>query len=157
MLPLDYDMGCYIHTSGASIHHHHHRKALLLQHRPPARHPLFHCLGSGPMFTSQFSHELFQLTGVKLQFSSAFHPQSDGKSEAPNKVITMLLHCLSVRSPLRLVALASLDGVLLQLQIPIVAQDLVVQICVWERSTLSALIHIGGSTSARHPPAGFGT
>jgi hypothetical protein len=95
----------------ASIHHHHHRKALLLQHRPPARHPLFHCLESGPMFTSQFSHDLFRLTGVKLQFSSAFHPQSDGKSEAPNKVITMLFHCLSVRSPPRLVALASLDGV----------------------------------------------
>jgi hypothetical protein len=30
-----------------------------------------------PMFTSQFWHELFQLTGVKLQFSSTFQPQLD--------------------------------------------------------------------------------
>jgi hypothetical protein len=35
----------------------------------------------------------FTLAGVKLQLSSAFHPQSDGQSEAINKVIAML-RCL---------------------------------------------------------------
>jgi hypothetical protein len=35
----------------------------------------------------------FTLVGVKLQLSSAFHPQSDGQSEAINKVIAML-RCL---------------------------------------------------------------
>jgi hypothetical protein len=47
-----------------------------------------------PVFTSKFWIELFKLSGVKLQLTSAFHPQSDGQSEAVNKVITMYLRCL---------------------------------------------------------------
>jgi hypothetical protein len=31
-----------------------------------------------PVFTSKFWTELFKLSGVKLQLTSAFHPQSDG-------------------------------------------------------------------------------
>jgi hypothetical protein len=46
------------------------------------------------MFTSSFWIELFKLAGVKLQMSSAFHPQSDGQSEVVNHVIMMYLHCL---------------------------------------------------------------
>jgi hypothetical protein len=45
-------------------------------------------------FTGHFWRELFTLAGVKLQLSSAFHPQSDGQSEAANKVISMYLRCL---------------------------------------------------------------
>jgi transposase InsO family protein len=48
-----------------------------------------------PVFTSKFWAELFAMAGVKLQMSSAFHPQSDGQLEAVNKVITMYLHCLT--------------------------------------------------------------
>jgi hypothetical protein len=47
-----------------------------------------------PMFTGHFWRELFTLAGVKLQLSSAFHPQSDRLSEAANKVISMYLRCL---------------------------------------------------------------
>jgi hypothetical protein len=47
------------------------------------------------VFTSAFCSELFKLAGVKLQMSSAFHPQSDGQSELVNKVITMYLRCLA--------------------------------------------------------------
>ena len=47
-----------------------------------------------PMFTGSFWRELFRLSGVKLQFTSAFHPQSDGQSEAANKIISMYLRCL---------------------------------------------------------------
>jgi len=48
-----------------------------------------------PVFTSAFWKELFSLAGVKLQFTSAFHPQSDGQSEATNKIIAMYLRCLT--------------------------------------------------------------
>jgi hypothetical protein len=46
------------------------------------------------VFTSKFWTEMFSLSGVKLQLSSAFHPQSNGQSEVVNKIITMYLHCL---------------------------------------------------------------
>jgi transposase InsO family protein len=47
-----------------------------------------------PVFTSKFWTELFKLSGLKLQLTSTFHPQSDGQAEAVNKVITMYLCCL---------------------------------------------------------------
>ncbi|WVZ98182.1 LOW QUALITY PROTEIN: hypothetical protein U9M48_043651, partial [Paspalum notatum var. saurae] len=49
-------------------------------------------------FTSAFWRELFQLSGVKLKMSSAFHPQTDGQSEATNKIIAMYLRCLTGRA-----------------------------------------------------------
>jgi transposase InsO family protein len=52
-----------------------------------------------PVFTSKFWSELFTLSGVKLHQSSAFHPQSNGQSEAVNKIITMYLRCLASDRP----------------------------------------------------------
>jgi hypothetical protein len=52
-----------------------------------------------PVFTSSFWRELFRLAGVKLQFTSTFHPQSDGQSEATNKIILMYLRCLTGDRP----------------------------------------------------------
>jgi transposase InsO family protein len=52
-----------------------------------------------PVFTSKFWIELCALSGVKLQLSLAFHPQTDGQSEAANKVITMYLRCLAGDRP----------------------------------------------------------
>lgn len=52
-----------------------------------------------PVFTSSFWRELMRLTGVKLHMTSAFHPQSDGKTEAANKVIVMYLRCLTGDRP----------------------------------------------------------
>jgi len=51
------------------------------------------------VFTSRFWTELFRLSGVKLQMTSAYHPQSDGQSEAVNKIITMNLRCLTGDKP----------------------------------------------------------
>jgi len=48
-----------------------------------------------PVFTSEFWRELFRLAGVKLQMTSAYHPQSDGQSAATNKIIAMYLRCLT--------------------------------------------------------------
>jgi transposase InsO family protein len=52
-----------------------------------------------PVFTSEFWRELFRLAGVKLQMTSAFHPQSDGQAEATNKIIAMYLRCLTGDRP----------------------------------------------------------
>lgn len=52
-----------------------------------------------PVFTSAFWKELFALAGVHLRFTSAFHPQSDGQSEASNKIIAMYLRCLTGDRP----------------------------------------------------------
>jgi hypothetical protein len=51
------------------------------------------------VFTCAFWQELFALAGVKLKMSSAFHPQSDGQSEATNKIIAMYLRCLTGDRP----------------------------------------------------------
>jgi hypothetical protein len=51
------------------------------------------------VFTSRFWSELFSVAGVKLNMSSAFHPQSDGQSEVVNKIIVMYLHCLVGNRP----------------------------------------------------------
>ena len=51
------------------------------------------------VFTSAFWRELFRLAAVKLNVSSAFHPQSDGQSEVVNRMITMYLRCLAGDRP----------------------------------------------------------
>jgi hypothetical protein len=52
-----------------------------------------------PVFTGHFWKALFGLAGVTLQFTSAFHPQADGQSEATNKIVVMYLRCLTGDRP----------------------------------------------------------
>jgi hypothetical protein len=52
-----------------------------------------------PVFTSTFWSELMRLMGTKLLMSSAFHPQTDGQTEAANRVIVMYLRCLTGDRP----------------------------------------------------------
>jgi hypothetical protein len=52
-----------------------------------------------PVFTSVFWTELMRLTGTKLFMSSAFHPQTDGQTEAANRVIVMYLRCFTGDRP----------------------------------------------------------
>jgi IS30 family transposase len=52
-----------------------------------------------PVFTSVFWQELMRLIGAKIHMTSAFHPQSDGQTEAANKVITMYLRCFTGDRP----------------------------------------------------------
>lgn len=52
-----------------------------------------------PVFTSTFWKELMRLMGAKMHMTTAFHPQSDGQTEAANRVITMYLRCFTGDRP----------------------------------------------------------
>ena len=52
-----------------------------------------------PVFTGNVWRDLFKLVGVKLRLSTAFHPQTDGQSEAVNKTIAMYLRCITGDRP----------------------------------------------------------
>jgi hypothetical protein len=51
------------------------------------------------VFTSTFWRELMRLSGAKLHMMSAFHPQSDGQTEAANNIIVMYLRCFTGDRP----------------------------------------------------------
>jgi hypothetical protein len=51
------------------------------------------------VFTSTFWCELVRLMGTKLHMTSAFHPQSDGQTEAANRIIMMYLRCFTGDRP----------------------------------------------------------
>ena len=50
-------------------------------------------LDRDPRMTSLFWRGLFENVGTKLNFSSAYHPQTDGQSEIVNSTILDLLKC----------------------------------------------------------------
>ena len=48
----------------------------------------------GPQFTANSWQELWRLTGTKLNYSSAYHPQTQGVVERMNAVVSQTLWCL---------------------------------------------------------------
>jgi transposase InsO family protein len=47
-----------------------------------------------PKFTSNFWRGLFKGFGTNLNFSTAYHPKSNGKTKRVNQVIEYMLRCL---------------------------------------------------------------
>ena len=50
-------------------------------------------------FTSNFWKGLFADLGTKLKFSTAYHPQIDGKTERVNQVLEDVLHMYMMDKP----------------------------------------------------------
>ena len=53
------------------------------------------------IFVSEFWGELFSMLGAKLDYSTFYHPQTDGQTERVNQVLEIYLRCLTHIEPRR--------------------------------------------------------
>jgi Integrase zinc binding domain len=65
-------------------------------------------INGDPIFTSQFRRELMSRLDIKLNFSTAYHPQTDRQSERLNQCVEMYLRCMVFEHPKKWVKWVSL-------------------------------------------------
>ncbi|KAA3481076.1 Gag protease polyprotein [Gossypium australe] len=58
--------------------------------------PVSIILDGDPRFTSRFWKKLQEALGTKLNFSTAFHPQTDGQSERVMQILEDMLRCCAL-------------------------------------------------------------
>jgi transposase InsO family protein len=51
----------------------------------------------GTQFTSHFWEQLHEALGTHLNFSSAYHPQTDGQTERTNQILKDMLRAYAAR------------------------------------------------------------
>lgn len=52
-----------------------------------------------PTFLSEVWKEIFCAHGVDLRYSTAYHPETDGKMEVTNKTLESYLPCMTSEAP----------------------------------------------------------
>jgi transposase InsO family protein len=50
----------------------------------------------GTQFTSHFWHQLHESLGTRLEFSTAFHPQTDGQTKRVNQILEDMLRACAL-------------------------------------------------------------
>jgi transposase InsO family protein len=61
--------------------------------------PLKIIIDRDPIFRSNFWKELMGKLEIKLKFTTAYHPQTDGQSERLNQCVETYLRCMIFQSP----------------------------------------------------------
>ena len=51
----------------------------------------------GPQFTSKFWEKLHKLLDTRLNFSLAYHPQTDGQTERTNQILEDMLRACALK------------------------------------------------------------